>query len=353
MARISQSELLARIGKGQAIPAILLLGDEPYLRDASRALLVEKFVPEAARTWAVSRYSSARGETQNALDQAQTMPMLSPRQVVFLEEVEKIEKLSDKNRENVTDQFEEYFANPAPFTIFVLEAVSLDQRMKLAKVLADKTLVVEVGLGESLQERHAAAVELARGMAKERCVTFEHGAAEDLAEFVAADLMRLQTEIEKLATHAGTRKSITRQDVSSLVISEKATTIWVLSEMLASRDQKRALEFLERLLRDGEDPLPMLGALTWMYRKLIEASEIRGAANGWQAARALGMRPEQAELALAGARKISKARLLAGLRALQLADSQLKGGVEDQRAVLEFLLVQLTGERAEAKSTAR
>src|SRR5437867_1295655 len=62
MARISQKELLARLEKGKAIPATLLLGEEPYLRDACRAQLIEKFVPEASRVWAVSRYSADRGK---------------------------------------------------------------------------------------------------------------------------------------------------------------------------------------------------------------------------------------------------------------------------------------------------
>jgi DNA polymerase III subunit delta len=116
-----------------------------------------------------------------------------------------------------------------------------------------------------------------------------------------------------------------------------------LADMLASRQQSKALEFLERLLRDGEEPLQMLGALTWMYRKLIEASEVPGVSNGYQAARALGMRPEQAELALQSARKIGKPRLLSGLAALKDADSRLKGGADDARAAMEFLLVELMG----------
>jgi len=135
---------------------------------------------------------------------------------------------------------------------------------------------------------------------------------------------------------------------SALVVSEKTTTVWELADMLASRQPKKALEFLDRLLRDGEEPLPMLGAMTWMYRKLIEASEIKGVANGWQAARALGMRPEQAELALQNARKISKGRLFSGLRALQKADDRLKGGGEDARAVMEFLVTELTSAEAKA-----
>ncbi len=350
MARISQKELLARLEKGKPIPAILLLGEEPYLRDACRAQLIEKFVPEAAQAWALSRYSADRGETQAALEQAQTLPMLARLQIVFLEDAEAIEKFGEKNREEAVAQLEAYLEDPAPFTVFVAEATGLDQRMKLGKLLAEKTLVVECGLGESLNERQAAAVALARAIAKEQEVEFEKGAAEDLAEFVAADLLRLKTEIDKLTTYAAERKMIRREDVSALVVSEKTTTVWELADMLASRQSKKALEFLDRLLRDGEEPLPMLGAMTWMYRKLIEASEVKGVTNGWQAARALGMRPEQAELALQNARKISKARLLDGLRALQKADDRLKRGGEDARAVMEFLVTELTKEPQAAKT---
>src|SRR6202049_2460902 len=112
MPQISTQELSERLERGKAIPALLLLGEEPYLRDECRKQLIEKFVPEAARTWAVSRYSAARGETQAALDQAQTMAMLSPQQVVFLEEAEAIEKLGEKNREGVVAQLEAYLDNP-------------------------------------------------------------------------------------------------------------------------------------------------------------------------------------------------------------------------------------------------
>jgi len=348
MARVSAEELLGRLEKGKPVPAILLLGEEPYLRDSCRARLIERFVAEAARTWAVSRYSADRGETQAALEQAQTMAMLSPVQVVFLEEAEAIEKLGEKNREEAVAQLGAYLEDPAPFTVLVIEATGLDQRMKLGKLLAEKTLVVECGLGENAGERQTAAVALARAIGKEEGVEFERGAAEDLAEFVAADLLRLKTEIEKLATYAAERKLIRPQDVTALVISEKTTTVWELADMLASRQTKKALEFLDRLLRDGEEPLPMLGAMAWMYRKLIEASEVKGVTNGWQAARALGMRPEQAELALQNARKISKGRLLSGLSALQKADDRLKRGGEDARAVMEFLITELTGGEAKA-----
>jgi DNA polymerase-3 subunit delta len=351
MARVSQQQFLEKLQSGKMIPALVLLGDEPYLRDACRAALIEKFVPDGSRMWGVSRYSADRGETQAAMEQAQSLPMLAQQQVVFLEDVEKIEKLGEKNREAAVATIEAYLEKPAPFTVVVLEAKALDQRMRLAKVLAEGALVVEVGLGDDPEARLANAVALAKVFAREENVELESGAAEDLAEFTGGDLLRLRTEIRKVATYVAERKLIRRQDVKALVISEKTTTVWELSDLLASGQQAKALEFLERLLRDGEEPLQMLGALTWMYRKLIEASEARGVSNGYQAARALGMRPEQAELALRSARKIGKPRLLNGLQALQRADGMLKGGADDPRTAMEFLIIELTGSDAAKAAT--
>jgi DNA polymerase-3 subunit delta len=342
MPSIGPEELLARVKKGKPIPAILLLGEETYLRDSCRSALSDAYVNEAARAWAISRFSAERGELQSALDQAQTLPMLSPQQVVFLEEAEAIEEFSEKKRDDAVKQLEAYLADPASFTVLVIEAAHLDQRMRLGKILIEKALVVQVGLGDSQDQRNAVAVALAKSLAREQGIEFEKGAAEDLAESVAADLQRLKTEIEKLATYAGDRKAIRREDVALMVISEKAATVWELADFLAGGKPRLALEFLDRLLRDGEEPLQILGALAWMYRKLIEASELRGAVNGWQAARALQMRSDQAELAVRNARQISKPRLIAGLRALQRADDRLKSGEKDTRAVMEFLITELT-----------
>src|SRR5947207_8955490 len=154
MARLSAGELVGRLEKGKPIPAILLLGEEPYLRDACRTQLIERFVTEASRTWAVSRFSAERDETQAAFEQAQTFPMLSPQQVVFLEDVQAIETLDEKHRGEAVAQVGAYLEDPAPFTVLVLEATGLDQRMKLGKLLAEKTLVDESL--DSLRQTHFA-----------------------------------------------------------------------------------------------------------------------------------------------------------------------------------------------------
>jgi DNA polymerase-3 subunit delta len=250
MARVSSEGFVERLAGGKPVPALLLLGEEAYLRDECRARLIEKYVPVAARTWAVSRFSADRDEVQAAMDQAQTLPMLSPQQVVFLEDAEAIEKFGENSREAAVKSIEAYLENPAPFTTLVIEAAGLDKRMRLAKLLEEQALIVDVGLGDDPVRRVAAASALARTLAKEQKAEFEKGAAEDLAEFVAGDLMRLKTEVTKLATFAAERKVIRREDVNALVISEKTATIWEVADLLASRQSKKALEFFDRLLRE-------------------------------------------------------------------------------------------------------
>ncbi len=346
MSRMSADQLLSRLSKGNPIPALLLLGDEPYLRDVCRAQLIQAYVPEAGRAWGVSRYSAAEGELDAALAQSQTLPMLCPAQVIFLGELDSVERMPEAGRERAIKALGDYLHDPAPFTVLVLEAGTLDQRMKLAKLLFERTLTVEVGLGEDAVVRQDAAATMAESMAKELGCQFASGAAEDLAELVNAELTRMKSEIDKLATHAGPHGEISREDVAALVVSSKKYTVWQLADMLAAQEQESALEFLDGLLREGEEPVALVGALAWMYRKLIEASELPASAAGWQAARTLGMRPETAEIAVRSARQIPKVKLLEGLSTMYEAESLLKSGAGNPGAVMEFLVTRLAGSDA-------
>jgi DNA polymerase-3 subunit delta len=342
MAARTPDELLERLAKGKPVPGVLLLGEDAYLRDLCRAKLIEAYVPEGARDWGVTRFAAADDPLDRSLAQAQTLPMLVPRQVVFVEEVEALERLGEEAREAAIERLAAYLDDPAPFTVLVLEAAQLDQRMKLFKTLGKKMLVVAVELGKEPEEREAAAAAMTLQMAGEMGVQLARDTAEELAESCDADLARIRSELTKIATYAGERREITRADVEALVISAKKYSVWQFAEMLASRQRSRALEFLESLLREGEQPAGLVGAMAWMYRKLIEAQELPTHLSGWQAARQLGMRPETAELALLQSRKIPRPLLLDGLQALYEADSRLKSGTVDDHAVMEFLVSRLT-----------
>ena len=341
MASVSPEQLLGRLAKGKPVPGILLLGNESYLREMCRRKISDAYVPEGLRDWGITRFSADDDSISAILNQAQTMPMLAPQQVIFVRDVEVWERLGEDSRDALVKQLSAYLENPAPFSVLVFEAAALDQRMRLAKMFAEKAVVVAVELSDDPAERARLAAPLAFEMARELGVQLDRDAAEELAEILNGELAAIRTELEKLAAYVGDRRRVARADVELLVVSARKYSVWELADMLASRQPSVALEFLDSLLREGEHPASLLGALAWMYRKLLEAQELPSGIQGWQAASRLHMQATMAELAVRQSRKFPRTQLTTGLAALYEADSRLKSGGTSQRAVMEFLVARL------------
>lgn len=342
MPSISAESLIARMTKGKGAFSLLLLGKDAYLRDAVRQQAIEASVEASVRSWAVSRYSADEGEFSDALAQARTVPMLSRCQVVIVTDVEAVEKMGEEKREAEARNLSEYLADPAPFTVLILEANELDQRTKFAKMLLEQAFVVAAELPDDPYERVRMAAMLAAQMARAQNSTIEADAADELADLCNCDLAAMQSEIAKLATYAGAGQPIQRADVEALVVSGKKYSVWELAEVLAARQRGRAFQFLANVLQQGEAAPALIGTMAWMYRKLIEAQQLSPHTQSYQAAGRLGMRVATAELAMRNARKIPRRQLVEGLRALYDADSALKSGSSNDRTVMEFVLAQIT-----------
>ncbi|HEX9760881.1 MAG TPA: DNA polymerase III subunit delta [Candidatus Acidoferrales bacterium] len=342
MPRTPLAQFLEKVAAKKSPAGLLLLGPDAYLRDLCREKIIDTYVAPGARDWAVKRFSPREASAGDILREAQTLPMLVPLQVLVVSEVEAWERLGEESREELVEQLNAYFENPAPFTIVVLEAAKLDQRTKLYKALADAVLVVEADLGGDPAQRIPAATAMTLRMARDTGVAIDKDAAQELAEITNGELGLIRCEIEKLATYVGEGKRITTADVEALVVSEKKYSIWELTDMLANRQRDRAILFLDRLLAEGQQPPAIVGALAWMYRKLIEAHELPPGAQPMQAVRKLGVRPETAQMILRAVRRLPRTELLAGLETLYETDSRLKSAGADDRAVLEFAVAQLT-----------
>ena len=328
-------KLVSSLAQGKPVPAIVLLGTDSYLREMCRTKIVDACVPEAARAWAVARLSAREAGWDEILQRAQMLPMLSPRQVIIVDGAESVEKLGDKARDEILEALGKYLDSPAPFTTLLLEAGALDGRQRFSKLLHEKALVVELTIGGE------SAAALAGQMAKDLGVEIDREAAVLLAEILNGEPARIRIELEKLATYVQGRGRVTSADVEALVVAARRNTVWQLTEMLASRRRQEALAFLDNLLREGEQPAGIVGALAWTYRKLIEARALPPHTPGFQAARQLGMRPDAAEAAVRQAHRIPKQELLASLTALAEADSQLKSANPNPRALMEFLFARL------------
>jgi DNA polymerase-3 subunit delta len=350
MASISAEQLVARLAQGKPLAAVLLYGPDAFLRETCREQIIEKIVEPAARQWAVQHYSGSEDSLEVVVGRARMMPMLAPRQVIVYSELESLEPSgeSKSKKDDPADILREYLASPAPFTVLVLEASELDKRTKLSKLLLEEVPVVDASLPEDPAERLRVASRLTRQMAAQQKGAIEDDAAEELADLCNGDLAAIRAELAKLVTYAGPDCKISRADVEALVVAEKKYSVWELADVLASGQLSRALLFLDQLLREGEEPPALVGALAWTFRKLLEAKDLgRGVSEG-QAMGRLGMRPDAARTALRQAQKVSRGQLVNALRALYETDNRLKSGTRDDRAVMEFLMAQLAGGREAA-----
>lgn len=350
MAVSSDERLIASLRSGNPPAAVVLLGSDSYLRELCRNKIIEATVPEGVRDWALARISAREAGWDEILGRAATMPMLAERQVILVDGAESVERLGEESREEVLQALDRYLASAAPFTLLVIEANALDRRQRFFKLLNDhkRVLVVELTIGAE----SAAAV--AEQMARDLGAEIDRDAAALLAEIQNGEAARMHIELEKLATYAQSpKRRITRADVELLVVAARRNTVWQLADMLVGRNREGALAFLDNLLREGEEPAGIVGALAWTYRKLIEARELPPYTPGHQAARLLQMRPDSAEMAVRQAHRTSKAELLAALAALAEADSAFKSRNPDARATMEFLIARLTSAPAAKASSGR
>jgi DNA polymerase-3 subunit delta len=161
-----------------------------------------------------------------------------------------------------------------------------------------------------------------------------------LANFMGNQLRMLANEIDKLATYAGERARIDVEDVRLLSASAQEARIFDLTDALAQRKRKEALDLLHDLLADGEPPLKLISTITSQVRSLLLVKEL--ASDGLrvqQIVTATGMAPFVAEKALRQVGKFQMAQLEGAYRQLLATDAALKRSRMTPEMALDLLVV--------------
>jgi DNA polymerase III subunit delta len=161
-----------------------------------------------------------------------------------------------------------------------------------------------------------------------------------LATFIGNNLRLLANELDKLATYVGQDATIKVDDVRQLSPQVQEARIFDLTDALAQRNRKQALNLLHDLLSDGEPPLKLLSIITTQVRTLLLVKELaQKGMRGAQVASTLGMAPFIAEKALRQAHNFTPAQLEEAYRQLLSADAGLKRSRMTPEMALDLLVV--------------
>jgi DNA polymerase-3 subunit delta len=177
-------------------------------------------------------------------------------------------------------------------------------------------------------------------------------AVRELVDALGADMMLIQSELEKLLLYTYGRGRITLGDVETMVLSAKQRSLYELTDAISSHDKARALALLHGLLNSsdaGEDSaighLYML-ARTFRQMLVILEKNVRDSRAIWQALwQGFRMPPFAADDLIRQARRYKSRRdLTRALRLIARADLELRSSPPDKRLVLERLVYELASE---------
>ena len=135
-------------------------------------------------------------------------------------------------------------------------------------------------------------------------------AARLLTELVDPEMGVLDQELLKLSIAVGAKAKIEYPDVERFVGHSHTQDIWKIFDAIGAGNVKSALAIIDRLFDQGEEPLRILGAMTWQLRKLAQATRLttQGMSLGAAAAKA-GVPPFKLRDAETQVRHLGRRRL--------------------------------------------
>ncbi len=247
---------------GRFRPLYLLLGAEDYFRTRALVLLREKSIDAAALAFNYSVFDGRDRQAGEALALARTFPMMSPRRLVVLRD---IDALQPPEREELLC----YASDPQTKCVLVLTAAGLDRRTVFFRELKERASLVTCDSlkGQALvrwAERHACGCGL----------KLPARLAERVVNLVGSDLNLLANEIEKLAAYSASGSLQSVEEIERLVRSNRQHSVFELTAALGKRDRRAALRLLNMLLDGGDPPLLILAMMARHFRQIIIAKEM-------------------------------------------------------------------------------
>ncbi len=248
----------------------------------------------------------------------------------------KSSKNSSATRAGFEKELAEFIPTMPPETVLV---VLLDEPVDAKNVLY-KTAEQHGKVIQSTLPKGAAVESWITKRAKSIGVSITPEAAAMLSNFIGNQLRLLANELNKLATYVGPGATITADDVRQLSAQVQEARIFDLTDALAGRNRKQALDILHDLLSDGEPPLKLISLITSQVRSLLLVKELsQKGMRGPQIATTIGVAPFVAEKSLRQVAKFTPAQLENTYRQLLETDAALKRSRIAPEMALDLLVV--------------
>lgn len=314
------------IKTGQFKQAYLLYGEEAYLKKQYKDKLTKAMLPEGD-TVNYAYYEGKGTNPAELIDLAETMPFFADRRLIVVE--------NSGFFKNATPELADYIKNMPETACFLFVESEVDKRGKMYKAVKDKGRAVEMGR----QDEKTLLYWLA-GLVKKEGKQIKESTAQYLVAKTGTDMENLEKEMEKLFSYTLGQTEITIQDIDEICTTQVTNKIFDMVESVATKQQKRALDYYYDLLALKEPPMRILYLLSRQFKLLMEVKDLSG--RGYdkpQIAKTAGLHPFVAGKYIQQCRSFSKEELRSIMEEAANTEEMVKTGRLNDRMSVELFIV--------------
>jgi len=251
-------------------PAVVVLaGDNPFVSGRLLASLRAVFCPdEQDRSWAWREFSGDdRPDPRDVFDEAATLPMFATATRAA------VVRRADTFVSTARGQLETIAGRARGSRgVVVLEVRSFPGNTRLAKVVARRGCLIDVGL----PARFDLAGWLRKWAKQAHRLKLPAAAASRLLERLGDDLGQIDQALAGFAAAlpAGEEHAIDPETVDSLAGSGNQRTAWEMLDAAAAGRTAAAVDLLGRLLEAGESPVALSAQAAAVFRRYATAARL-------------------------------------------------------------------------------
>jgi len=243
---MDKNALISSFKSKQFQPLYLLHGKEPYYIDLISDAIIKYALEEHERDFNQTIVYGKDCLPNEVVGLAKQYPMMAERSVVVIREAQEIKKW---------DEFEEYFENPQPSTIFVVcyKHKELAKTSKVLKTIGKRGIVF---LSDKVKDYQLTTWIM--NYVKESGYDITDKAANLLAEFLGNDLGKIINELDKLSIllEKGTR--INDVHIEENIGVSKDYNVFELVNAVAELDILKANKIVDYFARNPKAADPIL-----------------------------------------------------------------------------------------------
>ena len=257
---VKQRQLNEDIKNGTFKQCYLIYGDEAYLRNQNRDKLVKALAGDM-NNMNFNRYEGDGINPAEIIDMAETMPFLSDKRVILIED--------STFFKNGCPELSEYLKTPSETTFFIFVEKEVDKRKDIYKALTKAGFEMNCEIQEegTLKTWVNSKVTQEGKRISPRALAF-------LIDRVGTDMSNISTELEKLICYCIDRDEITEADIEAVCANWLTNRIFAMTDAIVEKNQKRAIDLYYDLLALKEPPAKILALITRQFNLMLQVKEM-------------------------------------------------------------------------------